>query len=238
MKKICTLFIILLLIAHNIKAQSNSKHDAGQVLDATVVESKGIDNFFNSAPISDEVFRRIWLKSFKRDCTTKREELRYLRVLHANREGKPQVGELICHKAIAEDLLQIFKELYLNGYRIEKMLLVDNYNADDEASMADNNTSCFNFRRVAGSKTLSRHSLGLAIDINPLYNPCLYTRSGKVSPANGKTYAHNRAGIKSCPFPVIDRSDLCYRLFTEHGFSWGGGWRYTKDYQHFEKASK
>lgn len=238
MKQICTLFIILLLIAQNIKAQSSSKHDAGQVLDATVVESKGIDNFFNAAPISDEVFRRIWLKSFKRDCTTKREELRYLRVLHANREGKPQVGELICHKAIAEDLLQIFKELYLNGYRIEKMLLVDNYNADDEASMADNNTSCFNFRRVAGSKTLSRHSLGLAIDINPLYNPCLYTRSGKVSPANGKTYAHNRAGIKSCPFPVIDRSDLCYRLFTEHGFNWGGGWRYTKDYQHFEKAPK
>lgn len=238
MNKVYTLFIILLLLAQNIKAQSNSKHYAGQVLDAAFVKSRGIDRFFSAEPISDEVFKRIWLKSFKRECTTERKELRYLRVLHANLDGQPQVGELICNKAIAADLLQIFRCLYQSGYRIEKMLLVDNYNADDEVSMADNNTSCFNFRRVASSKTLSRHSLGLAIDINPLYNPCLYTRSGKVSPANGKAYAHNRAGIKSCPFPVIDRSDLCYRLFTEHGFSWGGGWRYTKDYQHFEKAPK
>ena len=36
----------------------------------------------------------------------------------------------------------------------------------------------------------------------------------------------------------IKKGDLCYQLFIEHGFSWGGNWRTTKDYQHFEKDVK
>ena len=196
------------------------------------------EDWFTVNEINDEIFERINGKSYKEGCRVPLEELRYLTVAHWTPEGTVERGELICNRSIASDLIDIFRNLYEAGYPIERMRLIDEYGADDVESMLANNTSCFNFRRVAGSKTLSRHSLGLAIDINPLYNPCLYTRSGKVSPANGKAYAHNRAGIKSCPFPVIDRSDLCYRLFTEHGFIWGGGWRYTKDYQHFEKASK
>ncbi|MDR0948026.1 MAG: M15 family metallopeptidase, partial [Lachnospiraceae bacterium] len=31
----------------------------------------------------------------------------------------------------------------------------------------------------------------------------------------------------------IDETDLCYRLFTEKGFLWGGNWNSLKDYQHF-----
>ena len=34
---------------------------------------------------------------------------------------------------------------------------------------------------------------------------------------------------------MIDRNDLCYRLFVKHGFTWGGSWRSLKDYQHFER---
>lgn len=33
----------------------------------------------------------------------------------------------------------------------------------------------------------------------------------------------------------IDHDDLCYKLFMEHGFEWGGDWKHSKDYQHFEK---
>ena len=32
----------------------------------------------------------------------------------------------------------------------------------------------------------------------------------------------------------IEKGDLCYRLFAEHGFEWGGDWGDRKDYQHFE----
>ena len=209
--------------------------EPGKVLSPETVSREGLDTYFCSEPISDAVFARIWLKSFKRDCTTPRESLRYLRLLHVNKDGRPQTGELICNKAIASDLLDIFRQLYTAGYRIEKIRLVDEYNADDEASMTDNNTSCFNFRRINGSKTLSRHSTGMAIDINPLYNPCLNVKSGLAEPAAGKSYARSRKNKQGQTICFIDTRDLCYKLFIAHGFIWGGNWPNPKDYQHFEK---
>ncbi|MBR6998888.1 MAG: M15 family metallopeptidase, partial [Prevotella sp.] len=125
-------------------------------------------------------------------------------------------------------------ELYRHKYPIERMRLIDDYDADDERSMQANNTSCFNFRAIAGSTKLSKHSQGLAIDINPLYNPCVKQRNdGRtvVQPATGRKYA-NRS--KRWPYMIV-KDDLCYRLFTEHGFKWGGSWRTLKDYQHFER---
>jgi len=188
---------------------------------------------FTSSPIDSVLFQRMKGKSYKNNCTVPLSELRYLQVLHYDFEGNIQHGELVCNKAICNDLLEIFEALYKARYPIERMKLIDEYNADDELSMTDNNTSCFNFRTIAGTNKLSAHSRGMAIDINPLYNPYVKTRSGRttVSPVAGKEYAD-----RSRPFPhKIDRNDLCYRLFVAHGFSWGGAWRSSKDYQHFEK---
>ena len=114
------------------------------------------------------------------------------------------------------------------------MQLIDDYDADDERSMRANNTSCFNYRPSAGSKKLSKHSRGLAIDINPLYNPCvrrLANGSTSVQPATAGKYT-NRSKKQRY---MIDKNDLCYRLFVKHGFTWGGSWRSLKDYQHFER---
>lgn len=162
-------------------------------------------------------------------------DLRYVHIIHYDFDGKLAEGELICHNSIAEDLVEIFYDLYASEYQIEKVTLIENYNGDDTASMADNNTSCFNYRVVNGTKSLSRHALGLAIDINPLYNPYIrYNKKGgqTVSPVEGEAYAD-----RTVSFPYkIDPDDLCYRLFTEHGFTWGGNWNSSKDYQHFQKA--
>lgn len=162
-------------------------------------------------------------------------DLRYVHIIHYDFDGKLAEGELICHNSIAEDLVEIFYDLYASEYQIEKVTLIENYNGDDTASMADNNTSCFNYRVVDGTKSLSRHALGLAIDINPLYNPYIrYDKKGgqTVSPVEGEAYAD-----RTVYFPYkIDPDDLCYRLFTEHGFTWGGNWNSSKDYQHFQKA--
>ncbi|MDO5482443.1 MAG: M15 family metallopeptidase [Bacteroidaceae bacterium] len=206
-----------------------------EVVSEEAVENFGIDSCFRIFPITDAVFDRIYKKSYKENCRQPRSTLRYLHVLHRNADGKTQLGELICHASIAQDLLDIFRELYLNGYKIERITLVDDYDADDEKSMAANNTSCFNYRPIAGSTKLSKHSQGLAIDINPLYNPCQNTRTGKVQPAAGKVYATHRSSSKQTKCPLIDKDDLCYRLFIQHGFRWGGNWNTTKDYQHFEK---
>ena len=115
-------------------------------------------------------------------------DLRYVHIIHYDFDGNLAEGELICHNFIAEDLLEIFYDLYVSEYQIEKVTLIENYNGDDTASMADNNTSCFNYRVVDGTKSLSKHALGLAIDINPLYNPYIrYDKKGgqTVSPVEG-----------------------------------------------------
>ncbi len=162
-------------------------------------------------------------------------ELRYVHILHYDFDGNPAEGELICNEFIAQDLVEIFYELYRNEYHLEKVLLIDEYDGDDNASMEDNNTSCFNYRPVEGSASLSRHALGLAIDINPLYNPYItYTKAGEetVLPASAAAYAD-----RSVSFPYkIDEDDLCYKLFIQHGFIWGGNWNNVKDYQHFQKT--
>ena len=188
---------------------------------------------FYQQEITDDIFARIEGKSFKASCTTSREDLRYLRVLHYNLDREVLEGELVCHKDIADDLLAIFQELYKAAYPIERMVLIDEYNADDEASMRANNTSAFNFRPASGMKRLSRHAQGMAIDINPLYNPLVKERGGRTMfyPSNAEAYID-----RSKYFPYkIENEDLCVRLFKKHGFLWGGDWKSSKDYQHFEK---
>lgn len=162
------------------------------------------------------------------------DNLRYVHILHYDFEGNLAEGELICNESIAQDLVEIFYELYRNEYQLERVLLIDEYDGDDTASMEDNNTSCFNYRVVDGAASLSKHALGVAIDINPFYNPYItYEKDGseKISPAASIDYAD-----RSANFPYkIDKNDLCYKLFTEHGFTWGGNWNSCKDYQHFQK---
>ena len=34
---------------------------------------------------------------------------------------------------------------------------------------------------------------------------------------------------------MIKKGDACYKAFTSRGWKWGGNWKNSKDYQHFEK---
>lgn len=187
---------------------------------------------FTISPIPDDIFAKMQGKSFKDNCTVPREDLRYLKVLHVGFDGKTHIGELVVNRLIADDVLDIFKQLYEAGYEIEKIRLIDEYDADDEKSMRDNNSSAFNFRYISYSTKLSKHALGLAVDINTLYNPYVKYVDGRrnVELANAEKYTD-----RSIEFPhKIDHDDLCYKVFAEHGFEWGGDWEHAKDYQHFE----
>lgn len=196
------------------------------------------ESFFYTE-ITDEIKARITGISYPDTVETLQityDDLSYVHVLHYDFYGQVQQGELICNRVIAQDLVDIFTKLYENHYPIEKICLIDEYGGDDEASMQDNNTSCFNYRTIANSTKLSNHSYGLAIDINPKYNPYVRTRNGKllISPDNGAEYTDRSAQFMY----KIDKEDLCYKLFTEYGFTWGGEWNNSKDYQHFEKRQK
>lgn len=208
--------------------------DIGAASDTVSPDRVTFAEGFYYEPISNDVFKRISGISYPVDCTVSLDELRYMVVRYVDFEGKTKSGELICNKALAQDLVEIFSELYNNDYRIESIKLVDEFGGDDTASMLANNTSCFNYRVVPGTTHISNHAKGRAIDINPFYNPYItYNKDGtaNISPEGSEPYADRTA---SFPYK-IDENDLAYKLFKEHGFTWGGNWNSVKDYQHFEK---
>lgn len=212
--------------------QTPVRWPAGCVLSQIQLEMfGGAGNFFFIGEIDDDTFSRIDGLSFGFGCSTPRSDLRLLHLLHCNFRGQAQVGEIICSKLVADDLLQIFRELYDAAYPIEKIYLIDEYGADDSRSMADNNTSCFNFRRKPGMQELSMHARGLAVDINPLYNP--YVKGVHAEPAEGAVYADRS---RKCPY-YIRKGDACHAAFARRGWRWGGSWRSAQDWQHFEKKT-
>ena len=192
-----------------------------------------MDGFYFE-PISNEIFKRISGVSYPVDCQVPLDDLRYVVLQFVDFNNEPQTGEMIVNKAIAQDVVEIFYELYQNNYQIESIKLVDEFGGDDTASMLANNTSSFNYRVVEGTTRLSNHALGRAIDLNPFYNPYItYNKDGStnISPVGSEAYAD-----RTISFPYkIDENDLAYKLFKAHGFTWGGNWNSCKDYQHFEK---
>lgn len=191
------------------------------------------DGFYQEM-LSNTLIERITGSSYHENDDISLDQLRFLHVLYYDFNNEIKDGELICNKQIADDLLEIFSTLYDNAYQIDKIQLIDVYDADDDLSCADDNTACFNYRVVAGSTTLSKHALGMAIDINPFYNPYVTYPDGKerISPAGSEVYAD-----RSNDNPhMIWKGDLCYQLFIDHGFTWGGEWKSLKDYQHFQKV--
>ena len=154
-------------------------------------------------------------------------DLAYLQVDHVSFDG-PARGELVVAAALATRAVALFRRLWQIGFPIRQLRLVDDFGAFDDASMAADNSSAFNFRVVAGTDLLSQHALGLAIDLNPVENP--YVWSGGVSPWNGAPYAdrtNHRRGM-------IDHGDPVWWAFRNRSWEWGGDWTSSvQDYQHF-----
>ena len=224
---------IILVMACTEQKITEVSFDPGDVVPQEVLDTMNIDRYFTISEIPDTIFEFMQGRSYKADCTIPRSDLRYLIILHRNMDGQAVVGELVVNKEISADILDIMRELYELNYPIEQVRLVDYYEGDDELSMAANNSSAFNWRTQTGSSAkISKHATGMAIDINPLYNP--YYRfpyvNETVSPG-GDLYMDR---MWEFPFK-IDEDDDCYRIFTEHGFKWGGSWNSLRDYQHFEK---
>lgn len=156
-------------------------------------------------------------------------DLRVVKVRYINFQGLTDSGKLICHKRAAADLAAFFEQAYRIKFPMESVKPVSFFKNDDEVSMAVNNTSCFNYRTIAGSKKKSWHSYGLALDVNPIQNPMI--KRGKASPSKG-SYNPKAAGTLYATHPLV-------KLMVTKGWKWGGNWpSHTKDYQHFELRLK
>ena len=207
---------------------------AGRTVSQEAVDAfGGIDKCFAAEPIPDAVWARMQGKTYKENPYIGRDDLRHIRALHWDLDDQMHVGEMIVNAKIADRVAGILRQLFDAKYPIQRMLLPDVYDADDETQMRDNNSSSFCYRTIAGSTTLSKHARGLAIDINTLYNPYYKDRDDGtrfIQPATAEAYCD-----RTWDFPYkIDHDDLCYRLFTAAGFEWGGDWTSCKDFQHFE----
>ena len=192
---------------------------------------------YNISNITEEVkTRMLQADSWRESCPVHLTDLRYINVNHLDFNGETVSGEIIVHKEVADELVNIFAELYEIGYPIRQMRLVSDFNADDWASIEADNTSAFNCRPVTGNKKKwSKHAYGRAIDINPIENPYV-SRKGHISHKASWQYKKRRHRKKSpADKAVLLKHDKATKIFKKYGWSWGGDWRTIKDYQHFVK---
>lgn len=187
-----------------------------------------ISDIFQVNPISSDIYNKIYGKSWSEGAPVDINSLSHVIITYWGFDDKPHLGEIIVNSSVGEDIKDIFKELYYAKYPIDKVKLIDDYNASDEASMEDNNTSSFCYRPQTNSSKISVHSYGLAIDINPLQNP--YVKGDIIQPENATKYVDRSTYRKG----MIFKDDPCYKAFTSRGWTWGGDWNGVRDYQHFE----
>ena len=159
------------------------------------------------------------------------ERLRLVRFSYVGFDGSPHDdGELVVLDAVADHVLEIFVTLRSRAFPIASARLMNRYNGDDDASMARNNTSAFNVRRVEGTSSMSLHAYGVAIDLNPIQNPYVERAAQgiEISPPAGTAYVSRQNRRPGMAEAVID-------VFAHHGFAqWGGYWPRGIDYQHFQ----
>jgi hypothetical protein len=170
---------------------------------------------------------RARMTSWHRGCPAAVETLRLLTLDHWGFDGRVHTGRLVVAATQTGAVLRAMRGLYDARFPIRRMQLVERYGADDDRSMAADNTSGFNCRRVYPGGPWSAHAFGLAIDINPVENP--YITSGGVSPPAGVALVDRSQYRKG----MIHAGDAAVRAFAAVGWKWGGAWRYPKDYQHF-----
>ena len=205
------LLVALLLLAADLHAAPSSFHGT-------------------QGPVPEALVARMRQHSWRPGCPTPIADLAYVRLSHYGYDGAVHEGELVVHKELANEVLAIFKALFERRFPVEKMKVIDDYQGDDDASMADNNTTGFNCRFVAGKPgVFSKHSSGHAVDINPRTNPMVM--DGVVLPPAGLEFVDrgNRAP------GILRAGEWAVREFTRRGWVWGGTWASMKDYQHFEK---
>ncbi|HJY07680.1 MAG TPA: M15 family metallopeptidase [Bryobacteraceae bacterium] len=185
---------------------------------------------FHRGKIPPSFVDRMRTTTWHRGCPVDPKDLRMLTLSYWNYKGKPAAGKLIVNKKVSRQTLRLFEKLFQHGFMIEKMAPIEEYDGNDDASMAANNTSAFNCRDITLKPgVFSNHSWGRAIDINPLTNP--YVKGDKVLPPAGREYLDRTRAARGS----IAAGSYITTLFEKRGWTWGGRWTDRQDYQHFEK---
>ena len=167
--------------------------------------------------------------TYRAGCPVKPSSLRLLQLNYWGFDGKVHRGELILRDAAVQKMITVWTSTFASKFPIRQMRRVDVFGGSDVKSMAADNTSAFNCRRVTGDPySLSPHSYGWAIDINTVENPYL-AANGVWYPSNGLAYRNRSVSRPGMLFA----SSVATKQLIAQGYFWGAGWR-KPDYQHFE----
>ena len=101
----------------------------------SAVEMAAQSEIFRADTLSDAVFSRMQGRSYPKNSTIRRADLRLLTLTYCDFDGATQQGEMVCNKSIAQDLIEIFRELYRQRYPIARIALIDDFDGDDERSI-------------------------------------------------------------------------------------------------------
>jgi hypothetical protein len=169
--------------------------------------------------------------SYHAGCPVGPDQLRRVQLSYWGFDAQPHTGTLVVNADAVDAIVGAFHRLYDERFPIRRIETVDQYGADDRASMAADNTSAFNCRPVAGSNPprWSAHAFGHAVDVNTIENP--YVQGSYVSPPAGAAFM-DRSNVR--PGMALWSGDLV-NAFAAVGWQWGGRWS-DPDYQHFSST--
>ncbi|MEC7983886.1 MAG: M15 family metallopeptidase [Myxococcota bacterium] len=228
------MLIFTLPLVHAVEPLYLDKESCSSQFQACQCVEKGCFPTFSSRIdiISPDHKKRLMKGAWEPSCPVPIDELRQVHLLHWTEDGTVKKGELVVAASVAHHVSQVFQKLYEIRFPVHKMQGVENYGGSDRLSMEDNNTSALNCRVVKGTQKWSEHSYGLAIDINPKWNP--WVKGKRFDPKNANLYV-DRSNYRE---GMIRSGDPIIQYFSDIGWKWGGNWRSAKDYQHFSRSGR
>ena len=158
------------------------------------------------------------------------DELVLLDVRYFSTDDKIHRGQILVNKKIEKNVEHIFEFMFEHEFAVYQVVPMVKFDWDDMKSMEANNSSGFCYRDVMNTKRKSKHSTGMAIDINPLFNPIRWKSPNKHRPniPEGAVLDTTNNGTLYPDHPVVEEMK---RL----GFKWGNQFRRYWDDHHFEK---
>ena len=152
------------------------------------------------------------------------DKLKLITVHYVSTDGRIHRGQILANSDITDDLSEMFDFMLLHDFVVEKAIPIVRYNWDDSLSMDDNNSYSFCYRNASYSK----HAVGMAIDINPRFNPVRWKIGNRPNEPEGAVMDTTVNGTFFSGHPVVEE-------FRKRGFRWGHSFSKYYDDHHFEK---
>lgn len=160
-------------------------------------------------------------------CPVPLGDLRLVTLSYWGFDGMGHVGRLVVNRDAAQPIATALHALWVARFPVRRMIPVQAFGANDDRSMAKDDTAVFNCRDVRGAAVWSQHAYGRAIDIDPRENP--EVKGSLVLPRNAHAYVDRFRRRKGMILP----GGVVVRAFAAVGWGWGGSWQSLKDWQHF-----